>query len=177
MKPFIFIGVLIIVFLVVFLFLNGEFVEAPEISVDSFEDCLSAGYPILESYPRQCRMPDGKTFIEDIGNELEKIDLIQVENPRPNQKVSSPLLVKGKARGAWFFEADFPVRLLNSEGELVATGTATAQSDWMTEEFVLFSAELEFENPETKKGILIFEKDNPSGLPEYDDELIMPVYF
>jgi len=30
----------------------------------------------MESYPRQCRVPDGETFTENIGNELEKDDLI-----------------------------------------------------------------------------------------------------
>lgn len=32
----------------------------------SFEDCMKAGYPILESYPRQCKTPDGKTLTEKI---------------------------------------------------------------------------------------------------------------
>jgi hypothetical protein len=31
--------------------------------IQSFEDCVNAGYPILESYPRQCRTPDGRMFI------------------------------------------------------------------------------------------------------------------
>jgi len=29
-------------------------------SIDSFEDCMGAGNPIMESYPRQCRTSDGK---------------------------------------------------------------------------------------------------------------------
>lgn len=33
---------------------------------DSFNDCASAGFPIMESYPRQCRMPDGRVFVEEI---------------------------------------------------------------------------------------------------------------
>ncbi|XOB41911.1 MAG: hypothetical protein ACKKMS_00755 [Candidatus Nealsonbacteria bacterium] len=32
--------------------------------VYSFNDCIKAGYPILESYPRQCKTPDGRTFTE-----------------------------------------------------------------------------------------------------------------
>lgn len=28
-----------------------------------FEGCAAAGYPVLESYPRQCSTPDGKVFI------------------------------------------------------------------------------------------------------------------
>ncbi|MFH1997321.1 MAG: hypothetical protein ABII94_01360, partial [Patescibacteria group bacterium] len=73
-------------------------------SINSFEECVSADYPVMESYPRQCKTPDGRSFTEDIGNELEKIDLIRVNNPRPNQIIQSPILIKGEARGYWFFE-------------------------------------------------------------------------
>lgn len=34
--------------------------------INSFEDCEAAGYPIMESYPRQCRTSDGKHFVENI---------------------------------------------------------------------------------------------------------------
>lgn len=44
----------------------------------NFEECVIAGNPVLESYPRQCRAPNGKTFIEDMGNEPEKTDLIKI---------------------------------------------------------------------------------------------------
>ena len=151
--------------------------ETPPPSINSFEECIAWGYPVLESYPRQCRTPEGKTLVEDIGNELEKINLIRVENPRPNQTISSPLIIGGEARGYWFFEADFPVKLLDESGRLLGIAIARAQSDWMTEDFVPFEAALEFEVPTTKKGTLILEKDNPSSLPENADALRMPVYF
>ena len=32
--------------------------------VHSFQDCVEAGYPVMESYPRQCKTPDGRTFTE-----------------------------------------------------------------------------------------------------------------
>jgi len=32
--------------------------------VSSFEECMTAGYPVMESYPRQCSTPDGQTFTE-----------------------------------------------------------------------------------------------------------------
>ena len=34
--------------------------------VSTFEECAVTGNPILESYPRQCKMPDGKVFVEKI---------------------------------------------------------------------------------------------------------------
>jgi len=38
------------------------------IKITNFEDCLLAGNPAMESYPRQCRA-NGRTFVEEIGNE------------------------------------------------------------------------------------------------------------
>ena len=145
--------------------------------INDFDGCVEAGYAILESYPRQCRVSDGRGFIEDIGNELEKSDLIRVSKPRPNETIISPLKIRGEARGFWFFEASFPVKLFDANGLLLAAIPAQASGDWMTEDFVSFEAEIEFQLPETEKGTLILEKDNPSGIPEYGDELEIPVRF
>jgi len=35
-------------------------------SITNFEECIAAGNPAMESYPRQCRTPDGKHFVESI---------------------------------------------------------------------------------------------------------------
>ncbi|MBT4120503.1 MAG: hypothetical protein HOA57_03095 [Candidatus Magasanikbacteria bacterium] len=145
--------------------------------VNSFEDCIKAGNPAMESYPRQCRHGD-KGFTENIGNELQKDGLIRMDTPRPNQKVNSPLTITGEARGTWFFEGDFPVVLTDWDGLIIAESYATAEGDWMTEEFVKFSVELNFEKPELyDRGTLILKKDNPSGLSENDDVLEVPIYF
>ena len=34
-------------------------------SIDSFDDCVNAGNPVMESYPRQCRA-NGQLFVEEI---------------------------------------------------------------------------------------------------------------
>lgn len=47
-----------------------------EKEISNFDECVKAGYPVLESYPRQCQAPDSETFTEEIGNGLEKTDLI-----------------------------------------------------------------------------------------------------
>ena len=148
-----------------------------EVKIESFEDCVNAGNPVMESYPQQCRSSDGKLFVEDIGNELEKIDLIRINAPRPNQFISSPLTIEGEARGNWFFEGDFPIKLLDGNGDVIKTSFASALGEWMTEDFVPFKAEIEFTAPTTNKGTLILEKDNPSGLPEHADKLLVPIKF
>ena len=146
-------------------------------TVSSFDECASAGYPILESYPPQCKAPDGRTFAEDIGNELEKQDLIRISTPRPNQTIESPLTITGEARGYWFFEASFPISLVDDDNNEIASGIAQADGEWMTTEFVPFKSILNFDRPSTTAGRLILKKDNPSGLSENDDELIIPIVF
>lgn len=152
--------------------------KKPVAVVTSFAECAAAGYPVMESYPRACS--DGeRTFTEEVGNELEKANFIRLDNPRPNTTVSSPLTINGEARGNWFFEASFPVVLTDWDGRIIAQGIATAQGEWMTTEFVPFTAKLEFvADPAaySNRGSLILQKDNPSGLPEHDDALEVPVF-
>ncbi len=107
----------------------------------------------------------------------EESDLIYLQSPQPGDIVTSPLTITGEARGYWFFEASFPVLLTNWDGLIIAQGIATAQGDWMTEDFVPFTAVLEFEEKQeySDRGTLILQKDNPSGLPEHDDALEIPV--
>ncbi len=56
----------------------------PEEEIASFEECIEAGYPPLESYPRQCQTPDGKTFVEEIQPEDETIDWLIYRNEKYN---------------------------------------------------------------------------------------------
>ena len=144
--------------------------------ITNFEECALATQIVMESYPRQCRF-NNQTFMEDIGNELDKADLIRINNPRPNQKINTPITITGEARGNWFFEASFPVRLYDDNNNLLGSGIAQAQGDWMTTDFVPFSVSMQFSAPQTPKGLLILQKDNPSGLPENDDQLKVPVFF
>jgi len=144
---------------------------------------LVIGYSLYQLYPSE---PTPIPQEEEIREQEEssqtyaasdKADLIKVESPEPNQIITSPLVIKGEARGYWFFEASFPVKLLDDKENLIALETATAQSEWMTEDFVPFEAVVEFDSPVAERGILVFEKDNPSGLPENADELRIPVSF
>lgn len=114
---------------------------------------------------------------EPIGNEQEKIDLIQVESPRPNTEISNPLIIKGKARGTWFFEGSFPIKLLDDKNTVIGNTIAKADGEWMTNDFVPFTASLTFSASGAKKGKLILQKDNPSGLPENEDFLEIPLKF
>ncbi len=103
--------------------------------------------------------------------------LVIVTTPVPNALISSPLTITGQARGYWFFEASFPVILKDSNNNTLGQGIAQAQGDWMTENYVPFTAVINFLPPQTASGQLILQKDNPSGLPEHDDQIVIPVNF
>lgn len=104
-------------------------------------------------------------------------DLIIVEKPKPDEFVVSPLLINGRARGYWYFEASFPIRIYDANNVELGVAVAQAGGEWMTEDFVPFAAILEFKKPSTEKGVLVLQKDNPSGLPEHDAELRIPIIF
>lgn len=45
--------------------------------ITSFEECVNAGYPILESYPEQCKVPGGQTFTNE--NQLPLTDSSDID--------------------------------------------------------------------------------------------------
>ncbi len=102
---------------------------------------------------------------------------VRVVSPRPDAVVSSPLTVRGQARGSWYFEADFPVRLLDGDGEELAVAPARARGEWMTDDFVPFEVTLTFPEPATGTGLLTLDRANPSGLAENAALVVLPVRF
>ncbi|MEW6617612.1 MAG: GerMN domain-containing protein [Patescibacteria group bacterium] len=102
---------------------------------------------------------------------------VTIFSPKAEEIIKSPLKISGEARGTWFFEGSFPVVLKDENGNTVKEGFVTAQKDWMTQDFVPFIGELEFDTPEVGKGELILKKDNPSDLREYDKSTSIPVGF
>ena len=56
-------------------FYLGKINYSSQSVVNNFEDCTKAGYPVMESYPAQCRTPDGKVFIQQLSEE-EKSKLV-----------------------------------------------------------------------------------------------------
>jgi len=194
MKFFWFFAILLLVIILSVFLITAR--EKADLSVVSdFEDCVAHGFPIMESHPRMCSTPDGRVFTEEIGEVSVQYShpLIKIFSPIPDSIIASPLKITGEARGSWFFEASFPVVLTNWDGLIIAESFATAvldpndpESTWMTNDFVPFEAVIEFENPSfpdvpeghfSRRGFLILQKDNPSGLSEHDDALEIPVWF
>lgn len=102
---------------------------------------------------------------------------IIVTNPLPNQVVSNPMQISGKAPGNWFFEGVAPAKLADSNGTTIATGQIKAQGDWQTTNQVPFTGELSFDKPKTSTGILILQNDNPSGNLETSQKVEILIRF
>lgn len=170
----------IVLIVVVAAFLVGFFVSRsakPQAAITTFEECVAAGNPVMESYPEQCRAGN-QTFTRNVGNVVEKGDMIRLTSPRPGDTVRSPLVVTGEARGGWYFEATFPVIVTDWDGLIIGEGYAEAQGEWMTANFVPFKATVTYKNATTtysNRGTLILKKSNASGLPQNDDALEIPI--
>ena len=80
---------------------------------------------------------DADTAGDKEANEADALpDQIIVSTPLPDQLIASPLIITGKARGTWFFEATFPVSLLDSNGNVLILHYAATEEEWMTENFI-----------------------------------------
>ncbi len=128
----------------------------------------------------------GKSLYLDVSNGTLEVDAaaaladtIRVTSPAAKSAVTSPLHITGEARGSWYFEASFPVSLLDGDGNTIAQGIASAQGDWMTSDFVPFTADLTYAvaniSGAARNATLVLKKDNPSGDPARDASLTVPV--
>ena len=165
-----------IIFLIIIAVVAFGIVAILKFSSEDFWTCVN-GQWVKHGNPSSS-MPtfgcgDNNTSTSTDGQETES-DIIVVK-PKANEEISSPLEITGQARGTWYFEASFPVRLEDANGMILARSIAQAQSDWMTENFVPFKATLEFTATSSSNGQLILAKDNPSDLPANAKEIKIPV--
>jgi hypothetical protein len=151
-------------------------------TINSYDECVTAGYPVMESYPEQCAA-GGKTFTRDISGDTkpneytsEKGVKILINTPTKNQSVSVPFTVSGQVPGNWSFEASFPVELLDKNGNSLTTIPAQLTGDWMTTDLVPFTITFDATDLDyVGKATLVLHKDNPSGLSENDDNVTLDI--
>jgi hypothetical protein len=141
-------------------------------------ECEKAG-GTFESPSTTCTLPD--LVIQDqepvvatttIGALSDMIVVDDVSFATSTKDAEETILtVAGNARGTWYFEASFPVELMVGT-TTIAKGIATAQDDWMTEEFVPFEVEISYDEQYSgETATIILKRDNPSGMPENDAQL------
>jgi len=93
-----------------------------------------------------------------------------------NNTMSCPLIIKGSVSGVWFFEAGFTVQLVSDQGTVATFLARAIEDNWMTEQPVNFLAEYDCAQcPEDTNLELRLQKSNPSGLPDFDDYVSLPI--
>lgn len=97
------------------------------------------------------------------------------ELPSVGAVVGKEFKVTGKARGYWFFEASFPISVLDKNGETLTTSVAKAGGEWMTTDFVNFSADISIPENYTGPATLFLNKDNPSDMRSKDASISFPI--
>lgn len=106
----------------------------PKPAITNFEECAAAGNPIMESYPRQCRV-NGQTFVEII------------EQPAPMTETEARAIAEvtcikgGEALGSgyynensktWWFDANLNATPAGCNPACVVSGESkTAEINWM----------------------------------------------
>lgn len=54
-------------------------------------------------------------------------EMIEVTSPLPNATITNSMILTGRARGPWYFEASFPIELRDANNVLITTVVAQAQ--------------------------------------------------
>ena len=109
------------------------------------------------------------------GDERALDDLIRVTAPVENAVISSPFVVRGDARGTWFFEGSFPVALYDADGKLLDESFGHSPESWMTPEFIPFESTVEWTAPTGTEAWLELALDNPAGDEGTDRAVRIPV--
>ena len=103
--------------------------------------------------------------------------MIFITSPKPGDNMTSTVIIKGFALGAWYFEGVFPVVVENDTGMEIAEGQGKANGDWTSQGFVPFTAEVDVKAPYTGNATVVLKKDNASGDPSHDASVSFPVIF
>lgn len=116
-----------ILILALVLFLMFLFVGEDEATITSFQECIDAGYPVMESYPRQCSIPGGETFTEElIGGQRDSKGCLAPAGYSFNQEI-------GACAREWEFDYDrkraarIAVNYVGFEEGLTVIGVSRAQ--------------------------------------------------
>lgn len=102
---------------------------------------------------------------------------VVILSPNLFSPLKSPQKIIGLIERSWVFEATFPVELFDNQNRSLFQGNASAPN-WLSdqEKYTDFSATLKF-STKSKNGYLKIQNDNPSGIPQNNKSIIIPVIF
>lgn len=133
---------------------------------------------------QQFEKPDEAKVVEEKSSEVidskddgilgNKDDLVYF-NIKPYDKVQGRISYNGVVKGGYFFEANILINILDKNKNIVLRSYATAKSDWMTSDPVMFDGTLDLFGLDSGSYYLEIHNDNASGLPENDKNILIPI--
>lgn len=93
----------------------------------------------------------------------------------PGETVSGVMSATGSIKGAYFFEGNILVNIVDANEVILRAGHGTATTDWMTNEPVSFSTDLDFTGLLPGAAFIAIQNDNPSDMRENDKILYIPI--
>ncbi len=129
---------------------------------------------VLPTKPKSNNQTDNQ-----VSNQVNVVEGIQVIYPKANDEVSSLLKISGVVTGnGWAgFEGQVgTVKLLDNNGNQLASGVLTATTEW-TSLPTVFETKLNFTSASGQSGSLVFKNENPSGDPTKDKTFTLPINF
>ena len=99
--------------------------------ITNFKECVNAGHPVMESYPRQCRTEDGKFFVEKLESEPKDEDLPENYCILHNKEVIQCLDHQISAT-----DGTFRLRLTNNFGETINVSSISLSTNDTTNAYI-----------------------------------------
>ncbi len=109
-----------------------------------------------------------------VSGKANKDDLV-LFSIAPGAKVSGKVEATGVIKGAYFFEANIITNILDGNKNMLKQGHGDATTDWMTSDPVSFKTSLDFTGLPAGPAYIEIRNDNPSGLPENDKSILIPI--
>ena len=135
-------------------------------SARTFAECAAEGNPVMESYPRQCRFPDGTLVVEVIESASSSASSssqanIVVTQPVANDEIRNPVIIRGQAR---VFENTFSYRIIDAaDGTILLEDHAMASAPDIGQ-FGIFEVKATYNLPQSVIGTIeVFEYSAKDG--------------
>ncbi|MFA5025566.1 MAG: Gmad2 immunoglobulin-like domain-containing protein [Candidatus Shapirobacteria bacterium] len=142
---------------------------------------LSIAFVILLAtlYPYRQTNVSNSTLTETPGivEPTPRSSPVVILSPDISKPLLSPQKIIGLIDKSWVFEGSFPLELFDNQDKIIYQGKASAPN-WIedTDKFTTFTANLVFKTT-SKSGFLKIKNDNPSGLPQNNKSLIIPIIY
>lgn len=85
------------------------------------------------------------------------------------------LSYRGEIKGAWFFEGNILINILDANKNVLKSSNAVAKTDWMTVEPVEFEGNIDFTGLPAGPAYFEIHNDNASGEPQFDKFIQIPI--